>query len=345
MKIEIIPTILVKNFEEVEDRIKRVEDYVNWVQLDVMDGIFVKNKTWANPQDLKNLKTQVKLEAHLMIKKPEEVIDEWLKVVDRVIVHYESEIANLKDLIKKAHKHGKQVGLALNPETHFSVVEPFLPRHGKRRGEKDLDLVLFMTVRPGWGGQKFKEWTLTKIEALRKLWPTGKIEVDGGINPETAKKTNIIRKYAFHKVIKSACQNSTKIIAVSESTKNDIIKTFHIDNDKIKVIYEAADDKIFKKEITEVQEKYKNTLDEFKFNEALIAIWELISFCDEYIEKEKPWSFDLAQDKQKQKEVISDLLLAISEITELLKPFLPETSEKILKQLEAQKSEPLFPRI
>ncbi len=188
MKIEIIPTILVKNFEEVEDRIKRVEDYVNWVQLDVMDGIFVKNKTWANPQDLKNLKTQVKLEAHLMIKKPEEVIDEWLKVVDRVIVHYESEIANLKDLIKKAHKHGKQVGLALNPETHFSVVEPFLPRHGKRRGEKDLDLVLFMTVRPGWGGQKFKEWTLNKIKALRELWPDGNIEVDGGVNDKNIKK-------------------------------------------------------------------------------------------------------------------------------------------------------------
>jgi len=87
-------------------------------------------------------------------------------------------------------------------------------------------------------------------------------------------------------------------------------------------------------------EDYHNALSEFKFSEALISVWELISFCDKYIEKEKPW-----EKRENQELVISDLLFAISNIAELLKPFLPETSEKILKQTKTKKSEILFPRI
>ncbi len=183
MQIEIIPTILVKSFKEVKEKIRKVEDYVNWVQLDIMDGVFVDNETWDNPKDLKKIKTKLKLEAHLMVQKPEEVIDDWLEVVDRVIIHFESKITNreigIREMIKKAHKKKREFGLALNPETHPAVVIPFL---------QDLDLVLFMTVQPGWGGQEFKDWVLKKIEVLQKLWPNGNIEVDGGINPETAKK-------------------------------------------------------------------------------------------------------------------------------------------------------------
>ena len=95
-----------------------------------------------------------------------------------------------------------------------------------------------------------------------------------------------------------------------------------------------------KKEIDNTWKKYKKALEEFKFNEALISIWELISFCDRYIEKERPW-----EEKENQKEVIGNLLFAISNIAEMLKPFLPETSEKIFKQLKTKKSKPLFLRI
>jgi len=177
MKTEIIPTILVKSFKEVKERIRAVEKYVQWLQLDIMDGIFVDNETWRNPGDLIGFETKVKIEAHLMVEKPEEVIDDWLKVADRVIVHFESNISDLTGLIQKIHNSGKQIGLAINPETDFSVVEPFL---------KDLDLVLFMTVHPGWGGQKFREEVLVKIKSLREIWPDGNIEVDGGITPTTA---------------------------------------------------------------------------------------------------------------------------------------------------------------
>jgi len=207
--MEIIPTILVKDFKEVKDRIKKVEDYVNWVQLDIMDGLFVYNETWPHSvipgrarrdglyskelEKLKKLKTKAKIEAHLMVEKPEEEINDWLNLVDRIIIHFESKITNrelgIKELIKRIHKKKKQIGLALNPETHHSVVLPFLPRSAKQQGEKDfLDLVLFMTVQPGWGGQEFKEWVLTKIVALRKIWPSGNIEVDGGVNDENIKK-------------------------------------------------------------------------------------------------------------------------------------------------------------
>jgi len=183
MKTEIIPTILVKSFNEVKERIKAVENYVNWVHLDIMDGIFVNNETWNNPKDLKRIKTKLKLEAHLMVQEPEKVINNWLKVADRIIIHFESKITNrelgIRELIKKCHTKKVDFGLALNPETHYTVTTPFL---------KDLDLVLFMTVQPGWGGQEFKYWVLEKIEALRKIWPNGNIEVDGGANNENIKK-------------------------------------------------------------------------------------------------------------------------------------------------------------
>ncbi len=94
-----------------------------------------------------------------------------------------------------------------------------------------------------------------------------------------------------------------------------------------------------KEKIAETQKKYKNSLDNFKFNEALKSIWDLISFCDKYIEQEKPW-------KTKDVKVINNLLLILDNIADLLLPFLPETSAKIKKQIKkGKKAKPLFPRV
>ncbi len=93
-------------------------------------------------------------------------------------------------------------------------------------------------------------------------------------------------------------------------------------------------------EINKTQENYKKSLEKFKFNEVLISIWDLISFCDEYINRTEPW-----KESKNQKEVIGNLLYAISNIAELLKPILPGTAEKILSQLKNRKSEQLFPKI
>jgi len=104
--------------------------------------------------------------------------------------------------------------------------------------------------------------------------------------------------------------------------------------------YQPSKEKEIEKVIDDARKKYKKALDEFKFNESLIAIWNLISFSDKYIEKERPW-----EEKENQKIVIGNLLFTISNIAEMLRPFLPETSEKILKQVATKKSQSLFPRI
>jgi methionyl-tRNA synthetase len=93
-------------------------------------------------------------------------------------------------------------------------------------------------------------------------------------------------------------------------------------------------------QINKAREKYDKATEEFKFSEALMSAWELIGWCDRYIEKEKPW-----QESGKDKEVVGNLLFAIKEVAQLLTPFLPETSERILKQIRKGKSESLFPRI
>ena len=109
---------------------------------------------------------------------------------------------------------------------------------------------------------------------------------------------------------------------------------------KLKLKELKIKDKDLKSVIDKTRKNYEKSLDSFKFNEALTSLWQLISFCDKYIEKEKPW-----QASEKQEEIIANLLLAVNEVAGLLKPFLPETSEKIFERLARGKNKPLFPRI
>lgn len=97
---------------------------------------------------------------------------------------------------------------------------------------------------------------------------------------------------------------------------------------------------VFRSAVNKAEKDCRKALSEFKFNESLLALWRIIGFCDKYIEREKPW-----QKNHKQKKVISDLLLALGKIAELLKPFLPETSKKISETIEKKESRPLFPRL
>jgi len=177
--IEIIPTIIAEDFDELRGKVKKVEPYVDWVQLDVMDGQFVDQTTWRKPADLKNLETEAKLEAHLMVQNPEKTIDQWINSgVKRIIIHFES-TKLVKEVIARIKKAGLETGLAINPMTAVEVVDNFI---------SDLDLVLVMTVEPGRGGQNLIEDTLVKIKRLRDKYKDVNIEVDGGINLETAPK-------------------------------------------------------------------------------------------------------------------------------------------------------------
>ena len=195
MKFDLIPAINVDDFEEVEKRIKSVEPFVNpaaggagWVQLDITDGTFTKNTTWHNAEDLLSLKTPLKIEVHLMINDIEERIDEWLIApVNRIIFHLEA----AKDpdfVIGKCREAKKEVGIAIGPDTPWTQLVPFL---------KKVDLIQILGVYPGLAGQEFQEDCFDKIRHLRKEYPKCIIEVDGGMDKETAKKavaagTNII---------------------------------------------------------------------------------------------------------------------------------------------------------
>jgi len=183
--IQIIPAIIAKDFQELQDKINKVEPYLEWAQLDIMDGKFVNNSTWPytagknQPNELRNINTNLNLEAHLMVNNPEEAISDWINSgVKRIIFHYEATDKH-REIIEKIKKSRIEVGIALNPETPINVLDDFI---------KELDLVLVMTVNPGFGGQGFLNESVDKVKELREEYKNVKIEVDGGINLKTAPK-------------------------------------------------------------------------------------------------------------------------------------------------------------
>ncbi|OGZ58177.1 MAG: hypothetical protein A2728_01955 [Candidatus Spechtbacteria bacterium RIFCSPHIGHO2_01_FULL_38_11] len=172
---------MVNSLEEFDERVRAVEPYVKWVQLDVADGDFAPNKTWGDPSQLRDYNTEVLIEAHLMVSEPEKIIDEWLIVrsVRRIYFHYEATNQH-KEIIKKIKDAGKEVGVGLLLETSITVLNDFI---------EDLDAVLLFDGALGFYGGKFdEEKLLPKINALRKLAPNVIIEIDGGMNPQNAKK-------------------------------------------------------------------------------------------------------------------------------------------------------------
>lgn len=179
--VEIIPAILTNTRKDLENKIRLVEPYVNWVQIDVSDGTFTPNITWNNPAELKGERFSVALEAHLMVTNPIQEIPRWaVRGVKRVIVHREalSDTREVALAINKARDAGLQIGLALNPETPPEQVEEFV---------LDVDVILILAVAPGFGGQQFNPAVLNKVKVLRQKFPDANIEVDGGINLDTAR--------------------------------------------------------------------------------------------------------------------------------------------------------------
>lgn len=179
MNTEVIPAINADAFEEVKERIKMVEPYVDWVQLDIADGTFTKNTTWHSPQDLLNLETSLKIEVHLMIADIEERVEEWLiALVKRIIFHLET-AKNPNFVIEKCKKAGKKVGIAIGPDTPWTKLVPYFQK---------VDLFQILGVYPGLAGQEFQEDNFDKIRHLREKCPKCIIEVDGGMNKATARK-------------------------------------------------------------------------------------------------------------------------------------------------------------
>ncbi len=181
MNYEIIPAIIAHDQGELDERIQKIKGLSPIVQLDVMDGRFVQDSTFAFSFALPK---KIEFEAHLMVRDPFSWIKEHKGRVASVIVHAEAlPFALLRDpllpLIKQLHESHTRLGLALNPETPVKRIRKYL---------EHVDIVLVMTVKPGAYGAAFLPEMLHKIEELRRLAPKVVIEVDGGIDPRTLKE-------------------------------------------------------------------------------------------------------------------------------------------------------------
>jgi len=180
--MEIIPAIIAKNIDEISKKISQVEPYVNWVQIDVADGVFAPNVTWNNPVELRALQTKVSLEIHLMIADSARHFDSWVNSgAKRIIVHVDSASPQeeIAAMAAKAKEQGVSLGIALSLEVSPEDVKKLVPL---------ADVVLLLAVSPGFSGQEFNESVLEKIRYLKKEFANVKIEIDGGVNPEVAKK-------------------------------------------------------------------------------------------------------------------------------------------------------------
>lgn len=178
--IEIVPSILDADFAKLADEIAEVESAgVNMVHLDVMDGHFVPNITIGPPVIAKLRKcSRLVFDAHLMISEPAKYAERFVEAgVNHITFHIEAADRSDK-LIERLHKLGISAGICLNPETPVEAIEKIAPF---------CDMVLVMTVRPGFGGQKFMQKAAKKITRIKEIvGPDVRIEVDGGIDPQTA---------------------------------------------------------------------------------------------------------------------------------------------------------------
>ena len=181
--IKIAPSILSADFAKLGQEVQRVKS-ADWLHVDVMDGMFVSNISIGVPV-VKSLRkaTDMFLDVHLMIEKPVRYIDAFADAgADLLSVHLEADMPpGIRAALEAMDRRGVKKGIVLRPITAAEAVLPYI---------KDVDLILVMTVEPGFGGQKFMADQLPKIAAIRKYIdqynPGCHLEVDGGVDPNTA---------------------------------------------------------------------------------------------------------------------------------------------------------------
>ena len=177
--ILIAPSILSADKEHLQEEVKSIEASADWLQIDVMDGKFVPNV--AFPFALtKTIKTSLPLDIHLMVEDPVAYTKDFLTLHPKnVTFHAEAvrDTAARKSLMEAIRKEGSLAGIAINPPTPLSAVDDVLD---------DVDVLLVMSVNPGFGGQTFIDSVLSKVEEARKRHPALMIQMDGGVDDRTA---------------------------------------------------------------------------------------------------------------------------------------------------------------
>ena len=175
--IKISPSILSCDFAKLGADVEKAEKGgAEYLHIDVMDGLFVPNISFGAPVQ-KAIRPQSKMvfDTHLMIVDPIRYIDDFVKAgSDIITIHLES-CNNVSEVLDKIHSYGIKAGLSIKPKTPVEDIIPFIDK---------IDMLLIMSVEPGFGGQSFMPEALEKIKKARELFPTLDIEVDGGINAD-----------------------------------------------------------------------------------------------------------------------------------------------------------------
>ncbi len=180
MKIKIAPSILSADRNNLQKEVELIEPHADLVHVDIMDGKFVPPTTFK-PEEIKNIHTSLPKDVHLMVDHPltEGYIDNYLDAgAQSITIHTECK-DDILECIKYIKAKGCKAALTVKPDTSLDTILLYLEK---------LDMVLIMSVNPGYSGQKFIPEVLEKIKQLRKLKPELDIEIDGGINPQTIKE-------------------------------------------------------------------------------------------------------------------------------------------------------------
>lgn len=173
----VIPAILAHSKEEFRDKVSRVRDLDAMVHIDVMDGEFVDNVTWADPEKIPGIMQSLPFEVHLMVMNPQEHVKKWFDSgAIRVFFHIEA-VKDPDIVISAAEDNAERLGVAINPDTVLSALDTAL---------HSLHNVLAMGVYPGRSGQEFLERALDNIKYVRRHNPDVVITVDGGVKPKNA---------------------------------------------------------------------------------------------------------------------------------------------------------------
>lgn len=186
--MQVIPAINCFDLKDVEENLKivrRLGGFLvkrpEWVHLDYADGRYTFNKTWGSPDDFLKLNSKDRKfnwEVHLMVLEPEKLISGYLKAgVKRLIIQAET-INNFHFILSEFEKYNAELMLSVSPDTSAEALKPYFDK---------VDEFQILTVHPGFAGQKLLSLNLDKIKFIRRHLPKAKIEIDGGINPETAK--------------------------------------------------------------------------------------------------------------------------------------------------------------